>query len=79
MYARGHDRGVVRGRAEPATATNSGVHYGTADEVRAQRAVTLDAAYLAHPERFVSKPPTPPTISTTSWINRPEEEATTTT
>ncbi len=59
--------------------TPASVHYGTADEVRAQRAITLDAAYLAHPERFVSKPPTPPKINTTSWINKPEQETTTTT
>jgi putative transposase len=59
--------------------TPASVHYGTADEVRAQRAITLDAAYQAHPERFVSKPPTPPKISTASWINQPEQETTTTT
>ncbi len=59
--------------------TPASVHHGTAGEIRAQRAQTLDAAYLAHPERFVSKPPTPPRISTTIWINKPEQETTMTT
>jgi putative transposase len=59
--------------------TPASVHYGTADEVRAQRAATLDTAYQAHPERFVSKHPTPPQIQATIWINKPDEETTTTT
>jgi putative transposase len=59
--------------------TAASVHYGTAQEIRQQRAKTLDAAYQAHPERFVSKPPTPPQINTTTWINKPEQETTTTT
>jgi putative transposase len=59
--------------------TPASVHYGTADEVREHRAATLTAAYLAHPERFVSKPPIPPQIQDTIWINKPEEETTTTT
>jgi putative transposase len=38
----------------------------------------LDAAYAAHPERFVGKPPRPPKLQTEAWINRPDntEEAT---
>ncbi|WP_143588083.1 integrase core domain-containing protein, partial [Tersicoccus phoenicis] len=32
--------------------TPASVHFGTAGQVRAQRQVTLDAAYTAHPERF---------------------------
>jgi putative transposase len=59
--------------------TPASVHYGTAEEVRQHRAATLKAAYRAHPERFVSKPPTPPQIHDTIWINKPEEETTTTT
>ena len=54
--------------------TPASVHYGTAEEVRRQRAATLDAAFQSHPERFVSKPPTPPQLPTTTWINKPEEE-----
>jgi len=59
--------------------TPASVHYGTAEEVRQHRAATLTAAYQAHPERFVSKPPTPPKIHDTIWINKPEQETTTTT
>ena len=41
--------------------------------MRKQPAIILSAAYAAHPERFVSKPPEPPKIPTNSWINPPEE------
>jgi putative transposase len=44
----------------------------------AERAQVLDAAYLAHPERFVSKPPAPPKLPGTSWINPPQEKEGTT-
>jgi putative transposase len=37
-------------------------------------AQVLDAAYQAHPERFVSKPPVPPGLPGTSWINPPQEK-----
>ena len=53
--------------------TPADVHHGTADAVRAQRGIVLDVAYAAHPERFVRKPPTPPTIPTNSWINPPQQ------
>ena len=33
------------------------VHFGSAHEVAAQRQLVLDAAFQAHPERFVRKPP----------------------
>ncbi len=52
------------------------VHYGHTETVRAARADTLDAAYARHPERFVRKPPEPPAIPTTVWINQPQEEPT---
>jgi putative transposase len=42
--------------------TPASVYYGTAGEVRRQRAVTLDAAFAAHPERFVAGPPRPPEL-----------------
>ena len=38
-----------------------------------KRASVLDTAYTAHPERFVGKPPEPPQIPETSWINRPDQ------
>jgi putative transposase len=53
--------------------TPADVHYGRAEQVRAERAEVLDAAYAAHPERFVRKPPAPPTLPTIAWINQPEE------
>jgi hypothetical protein len=54
--------------------TPADVHYGRAEQIRAERAVVLDAAYAAHPERFVTKPPAPPKLPTTAWINQPKEE-----
>ena len=33
----------------------------------------LDAAYAAHPERFVRHPPQPPQLASAAWINRPED------
>ena len=48
------------------------VHYGTATEIRTQRALTLNAAYDANPSRFAGCP-TPPKIPTVAWINEPEE------
>ena len=48
------------------------VHYGRADEVQAERAGILNAAFAAHPERFVNRPPVPPQLPAASWINRPE-------
>jgi putative transposase len=47
------------------------VHYGHADNVRADRAHVLTAAYTAHPERFVRKHPEPPALPTATWINKP--------
>ena len=35
--------------------TPASVHYGHAAEILVQRGKTLDAAYAAHPERFVRK------------------------
>jgi len=55
--------------------TPASVHYGTAIEVRAQRAVTLDASYAANPARFGHRRPTPPKLPTVAWINEPTPEA----
>ena len=54
--------------------TAADVHYGRAAAVRAGRAQVLTAAYHAHPERFVRKPPAPPKLPGTSWINQPQEK-----
>jgi putative transposase len=56
--------------------TPADVHAGRAPEITAARAVTLDAAYAAHPERFVRRPPTPPVLPTAVWINPPPTEET---
>ena len=58
--------------------TPASVHYGTADEVRAERAKTLDAAYAANPVRFGHRRPSPPKLPTVAWINEPSEETITT-
>jgi putative transposase len=52
--------------------TPADVHYGTASITREKRAGVLNAAYAAHPERFVRKPPEPPKLPTIAAINPPE-------
>jgi putative transposase len=47
------------------------VHYGLADTVRDQRNRVLQAAYAAHPERFVRGVPTVPDLPREVWINPP--------
>lgn len=54
--------------------TPADVHYRRAEDVRAQRAHVLTAAYAAHPERFVRMLPAPPALPEAAWINRPTEE-----
>lgn len=56
------------GMMTPAT-----VHYGLAAAAIQNRQVTLDAAYAAHPERFVRRPPTPPQLPAEVWINKPKD------
>jgi len=53
--------------------TPASVHFGTADEVRAQRSDTLAAAYAANPARFRHRFPEPPKLPTVAWINDPNE------
>ena len=53
--------------------TPASVHFGTAAEIRTQRADTLTAAYQRHPHRF-TRPPQPPRLPDTAWINRPALE-----
>ena len=47
------------------------VHYGLAPALRENRQLVLDAAYAAHPDRFVRRPPTPPPLPKEVWINKP--------
>jgi putative transposase len=53
--------------------TPSDVHYGRAPEVIRARQQVLDAAWHAHPERFVRKHPQPPQLPNTVWINPPDD------
>ena len=48
------------------------VHYGQTQTIREQRQQVLQAAYAAHPERFVRGLPIPPKLPTAVWINRPQ-------
>ena len=51
--------------------TPADVHYGRADAVLATRTAALDAAYAAHPERFVHGRPTPQRPPEVVYINPP--------
>jgi putative transposase len=55
--------------------TPASVHHGHATEIRAQRTVTLDAAYAANPTQFRHRRPQPPKLPTVAWINEPTPEA----
>ena len=47
------------------------VHSGQSDEIVQVRQATLDAAYAAHPERFVNGPPKARAVPEEVWINKP--------
>ena len=47
------------------------VHHGLATQRRVDRAVVLEAAHRAHPERFVHGIPLPLPLPTEVWINKP--------
>lgn len=47
------------------------VHQHLAETRNRARAHVLSAAYEAHPERFVRRPPTPRVLPTAAWINPP--------
>jgi putative transposase len=51
--------------------TPATVHYGQAEELLSHRQSILDAAYQAHPERFVQRPPKHPSLPEAVWINPP--------
>jgi putative transposase len=48
------------------------VHHGQAEAVTASRRQVLQAAYAAHPERFVRGEPKPPSLPEEVWINKPQ-------
>jgi putative transposase len=51
--------------------TPATVHHGRATAVLAKRQEVLSAAYAAHPERFVMRPPRPLELPAAAWINPP--------
>ena len=51
------------------------VHYGRSAAVIAARQEVLNAAYAAHSERFVRKPPLALSLPEAVWINPPIKEA----
>lgn len=57
--------------------TPNEVHRGVAAETIARRAAVLDEAFVAHPERFTRGRPTPLSLPTEVWINKPEPEIST--
>jgi transposase InsO family protein len=67
-YNHEHRHGGI-GLMAPAT-----VHDGTAAAMTKKRAVTLDAAFAAHPIRFKGIAPRPPVLPTAAWINPPKKE-----
>jgi putative transposase len=48
------------------------VHHGKAEQFLQARQAVLDGAYASHPERFVRKPPSSPSLPEEVWINQPE-------
>jgi putative transposase len=52
------------------------VHHGQAPAVIAERKRTLEAAWAAHPERFVRGTPKPSPLPEAVWINPPETSTT---
>jgi putative transposase len=57
--------------------TPEAVQYGQAAAVHLVRRQVLHAAYAAHPERFVRRPPEPPPLPTAAWSNPPRPLTTT--
>ena len=53
--------------------TPADIHFGRAPLLQLQRARILEAAYAAHPERFVRQLPLAPRLPGPAWINRPTE------
>jgi len=54
--------------------TPATVHHDQVDKIHQQRQKVLDAAYTAHPERFVRGRPTPSKLPEEVWINPPERQ-----
>ena len=55
--------------------TPATVHAGNGPQAVRARATILDAAYKAHPQRFVNQPPQPEALPKEVWINPPTKPA----
>jgi transposase InsO family protein len=54
--------------------TPASVHFGTAEQIQAQRQATLDRAHAAYPHRFTRRPRAPK-LPEVAWINQPADQA----
>lgn len=54
--------------------TPASLHYGQAETIVASRHQTLEQAYAAHPERFVSGAPKALELPSAVWINPPDKQ-----
>ena len=54
--------------------TPHAIHHGEAIALNLQRAETLNAAFIAHPQRFRGIAPKPPALPTAAWINPPKKK-----
>jgi putative transposase len=52
--------------------TPHAVHFGKDTALNVIRQSTLDAAFIANPERFKGQRPIPPRLPTAAWINPPQ-------
>jgi putative transposase len=50
------------------------VHHGRAGALTARRAITLNDAFLTHPNRFKGIAPQPPKLPNAAWINPPKKD-----
>jgi putative transposase len=50
------------------------VHYSRATALTRKRSITLEAAFLAHPNRFKNVAPRPPELPVAAWINPPKKK-----
>lgn len=54
--------------------TPHAVHHGHAEALLITRQASLDAAFVAHPNRFKNRKPQPHALPTAAWINPPSQE-----
>ena len=52
--------------------TPANMHFGHAVTITRQRSITLDAAFVANPNRFKHVTPQPPEVPLAAWINPPK-------